>query len=404
MVVSYHLSTYFAREYFVWFLRSHVGSELCEEPSAKPLNMKSTTLALAMFKTLLLCCGALLIAYFVYEVRSVIAYILFAVVVALIGRPIKSFLRRQLKLPHILAIALTLLLLVCVLGGIIALFVPLLAEQGENLRFLRLEDIQNELDEMARKVSRALGASPQVVEEIVKETDIETKVAKEIEVGFFTKMINSVMEILGTIGIGLFSVIFISFFFLKDGKLIQRIFVRIFPERHRHGVLNSMEGIKVLLSRYFVGLIIQMTVLFVIYAATLLLVGVENAVVIAFLCALFNIVPYVGPIFGGLIMMALTLTSNLGGNFGSEILRDLGFVAIGITIGQLVDNFFSQPLIFSNSVKSHPLEIFLIIIIAGMLFGVFGMIVAVPAYTVLKVLLKEFVPNNEFVRTFTNGM
>ena len=70
----------------------------------------------------------------------------------------------------------------------------------------------------------------------------------------------------------------------------------------------------------------------------------------------------------------------------------------------MVDNFASQPIIFSNSVKSHPLEIFLIIIIAGLLFGVVGMIVAVPGYTAIKVILKEFLAENKIVTRLTQNL
>ena len=79
-------------------------------------------------------------------------------------------------------------------------------------------------------------------------------------------------------------------------------------------------------------------------------------------------------------------------------------VFVGLVIGQLIDNFFSQPFIFSTSVKSHPLEIFLIIIIAGLLFGVVGMVVAVPGYTAIKVILKEFLAENPVVKKLTKNL
>jgi len=79
-------------------------------------------------------------------------------------------------------------------------------------------------------------------------------------------------------------------------------------------------------------------------------------------------------------------------------------VMIGFIIGQLVDNFFSQPFIFSKSVKSHPLEIFLIIVIGGLIFGVVGMIIAVPTYTAIKVILKEFLADNKIVKQLTKNM
>ena len=152
------------------------------------------------------------------------------------------------------------------------------------------------------------------------------------------------------------------------------------------------------------GLLLQILVLFTIYTIVLLLVGIQDALVIAFLCALFNIIPFIGPIIGAVLMVLLTMTSNLGSDFSTVILPDVGWVLLGFAIGQLVDNLFSQPVIFSNSVRSHPLEIFLVIIMAGLLFGVVGMIVAVPGYTALKVILKEFLSENRIVKRLTQNL
>lgn len=152
------------------------------------------------------------------------------------------------------------------------------------------------------------------------------------------------------------------------------------------------------------GLVLQISVLFVIYTIGLLIIGVENAIVIAFLCALINLIPYLGPMIGGIIMIFLTMTSNLGEGFNTVIVPLILKVLAVITVGQLIDNFFSQPLIFSKSVKSHPLEIFLIIIIGGLLFGVIGMIIAVPSYTATKVILKEFLSENKIVQKLTKNL
>jgi predicted PurR-regulated permease PerM len=136
----------------------------------------------------------------------------------------------------------------------------------------------------------------------------------------------------------------------------------------------------------------------------LLIFGIKNAVVIAFLCALLNLIPYIGPLIGAFLMVVLTMSSNLGASFSEVILPKTTYVMIGFMIGQLVDNFFSQPFIFSKSVKSHPLEIFLVIIIGGLLFGVIGMITAVPSYTALKVIMKEFLSENKIVKELTKNI
>ena len=125
---------------------------------------------------------------------------------------------------------------------------------------------------------------------------------------------------------------------------------------------------------------------------------------IAFLCAVLNIIPYIGPLIGTVLALTLTLLSNLGTDFKTEMLPTAIYVMIGFMVVQLIDNNISQPIIFSNSIKSHPLEIFLVILIFGLLFGVFGMIVAVPIYTVLKVIGKEFFPDNQIIKIFTKNI
>ena len=232
----------------------------------------------------------------------------------------------------------------------------------------------------------------------------ESKLLANLDFGFIPEFLNSFVGVLGTLSVGLFSVIFIAFFFLKDSKMLENVLLLLVPDKNEEKVRKSTASIRDLLSRYFLGLLMQITILFVIYTAVLLIVGIENAVVIAFLCALLNLIPYIGPIIGGVLMAVLTMTSNLGADFSSVILPKTIYVLIGFIFGQLVDNFFSQPFIFSNSVKSHPLEIFLIIIIGGLLFGVAGMIIAVPGYTAIKVILKEFFAENKIVKSMTKNL
>tara|TARA_Y100000815_G_scaffold136488_1_gene123049 strand:+ start:25 stop:744 length:720 start_codon:yes stop_codon:yes gene_type:complete len=239
---------------------------------------------------------------------------------------------------------------------------------------------------------------------MLDESKIEENVLKGLDLKFIPNFINSIVNVLSNFSIGLFSVLFISFFFLKDSKLMQNGILTFVPDNKESNLVKSVEKINNLLSRYFAGILLQLFILFVIYTISLLIVGVENAIVIAFLCALFNIIPYIGPIIGGVTMVLLTMTTFIDADFSTVILPKAIYVLIGLTVGQLIDNFFSQPFIFSTSVKSHPLEIFLIIIIAGLLFGVVGMVVAVPGYTAIKVILKEFLAENSFVKKLTKNL
>ncbi|PNQ72973.1 AI-2E family transporter [Hanstruepera neustonica] len=362
--------------------------------------MNSKEIANGILRALAIVIGISALLYFIYAIQSVIVYILISVVVSLTGRPIVMFLRNKLKFNNTLAVAITMFLLIGVMVGLIMLFIPLLAEQGHNLSLLDINQLESSVKDLYNETTQYFGINALEVEESLKDSHILSR----IDYSVIPNFLNTFMSGLGNFSIGLFSVLFISFFFLKDSKLFENSLMTLVPDNKETRLKKSIDKIKDLLSRYFVGLVLQISVLFIIYTIGLLIIGVENTIVIAFLCALINLIPYLGPMIGGAIMIFLTMTSNLGEGF-NDVIIPITLKVIGvITFGQLIDNFISQPLIFSKSVKSHPLEIFLTIVIAGLLFGVVGMIVAVPAYTALKVILKEFLSENKIVQKLTKDL
>ena len=284
--------------------------------------------------------------------------------------------------------------------GLVRLFIPLIVEQGHNLSLLNIDQLQTNIESLYKQVQNYFNLNNIHVGENMKPVNLLSK----IDYSVIPNFLNSIVSGLGSFSVGLFSVLFISFFFLKDSKLFEDAIMTLVPDDKELRSKQSSAKIKDLLSRYFVGLIFQILILFVIYTIVLLIFGINNAIVIAFLCALLNLIPYVGPLVSAALMITLAMTSNLGESFSEVILPKTIYVMIGFVIAQLVDNFFSQPIIFSKSVKSHPLEIFLVIIIAGILFGVIGMIVAVPSYTAIKVILKEFLSDSKIVKKLTKDL
>jgi len=344
--------------------------------------------------------GIAILLYFLYKIQAVIVYLTIAGVISLIGRPIVLFFRRRLKFKNTIAVIVTMFFMVGVLFGLFSLFVPLIREQSQNLSLLDVNSLQDNLQDLYKQIVDYLSAQDIDIEESFRESNLISK----LDFNAIPDLLNSVLGTIGSFTIGLFSVLFISFFFLKDSRLMESGLMVLVSDDKEVRLKNSIETIKDLLSRYFVGLVFQILILFIIYTIVLLIVGVDNAVVIAFLCALLNLIPYVGPFIGAFLIMLLTMTNFLGMDFQTVILPKTLWVLVGFIIGQLVDNFFSQPVIFSTSVKSHPLEIFLVIVMAGILFGVVGLIVAIPAYTAIKVILKEFLAENKIVRSITKNL
>ena len=360
--------------------------------------MNSKEISNGILKALGIILGISLLLYFLYAIQSVIVYIIIAAILSLIARPVIGFLKKRLKFPNTLSVITAMIVLVGFLLGIIRMFVPLIIKQGESLSLLQTDQLEQNLQSVLNQVNTYfLSKNINLLSEL-KNVDFLS--------GFqaIPNLLNSVASALGSLSIGLFSVLFISFFFMKDSQLLKNAILTIIPNKSETRFSKSTEIIKDLLSRYFIGLVFQITILFVLYTIILLIFGISNAVVIAFLCALLNLIPYIGPMIGAVIMFLLSMTSNLGLDFQTSILPTTIYVMIGYLIAQLIDNFFSQPFIFSKTTKSHPLEIFLIIIIGGLLFGVIGMITAVPMYTALKVILKEFLSENKIVKSLTKNL
>ncbi|MCF6167574.1 AI-2E family transporter [Lutibacter sp.] len=360
--------------------------------------MDSKTITNGILKAVAIIIGVSLLLYFLFSVQSILVYIAISGVISLIARPIIRFLKRKLKFPNTVAVITTMLLFLGLLTGLISMFIPLIIKQGQNLSLLNIDQLQSNIQNILNQLNDYFLLHNIDILNELKNADL----FKNLTV--IPNLLNSVIGMVGNLSIGLFSVLFISFFFMKDTHLLENSIYTMVSDKSESKLKKSITSIKNLLSRYFVGLVFQITILFIIYTIILLIFGIENAIVIAFLCALLNLIPYVGPLIGGVLMLFLTMSNNLGEDFQTVILPTTIYVMIGYLIAQLIDNFLSQPLIFSNSVKSHPLEIFLIIMIAGILFGVVGMIVAVPTYTAIKVILKAFLAENKIVKSLTKNL
>ncbi len=348
----------------------------------------------ATYKLFLISLGVFLI----YTLKELIIHISIAAVLALIGRPLVIFLEEKLKFSPLWAAIVTLSFFITLIIGAFSLFIPLLLEQGNNLSLLNVEELENNFIFLSSQITNFIGL------EYFNNNNLSNNLFSNIGLSSIPDFLNGFLGIISNITIGLFSVIFASFFLLKDSKILEKTVLAIVKKEQEKKFKKAIEKIKDLLSRYFIGLFIQISILLTIYTLVLLLIGIPNAFIIAFLCAILNLIPYLGPIIGAILISVLTMTSFIDFSFTEVILPKTLYVLLGFIFGQLIDNFFSQPYIFSKSVKSHPLEIFIIIIIAGTLFGTIGLMIAIPAYTSIKVMLQSFLEDNKIVKALTKNL
>ncbi|WP_264564533.1 AI-2E family transporter [Flavobacterium sp. N3904] len=341
-----------------------------------------------------------LILFFLYQIQSVLIYLLVSLILTLIGTPILVFLKRRLKFKHTFATITTLVIYILIISGFIMMFIPLVISQGQNLSLLNTVKIEENSLKLINQIGAFLESHHIDSSKILSSSNLSSKINFNILPNF----LNSILGTISNFGMGLGSVLFITFFFLKDREMFLNGAKLLIPDTHEEKILNSLEKINHLLSRYFIGLLLQLFIVFILYTVVLFIFGIPNILVIAFLCAVLNIIPYIGPLIASILAALLTMLSNLGNDFQSEIIPTTIYVLIGFWIVQVIDNNVSQPVIFSKSVSSHPLEIFLVILIAGFLFGILGMIIAVPLYTIIKVICKEFFPENKFIQLITKNI
>ena len=320
--------------------------------------MNSKEITKGIFWAILQLTGLCIITWLLFQLKILLIYMVIAGIVSLIGRPINQFLIQRLKMRNILGTSITIIFLLGLLISLFSLFVPLLVQQGENLSLLEVDLLKNNIETLVEEISIYFQLDNSFWQQQISVDNL----FQNVNFGLLPELLNQTLELLGGFTIGLFSIVFILFFFLKDSHLQKQIILALVNDKITDRVEKSIEKTKNLLSRYFLGLLLQISILLIIYSIVLAVFNVENAFIIAFLCALLNLIPYLGPIVGAVLMMLLTMSSFIGADFSSIILPKTIYVMIGFCVGQMIDNFFSQPYIFSNSVRSHPLEIFIVIL------------------------------------------
>ncbi|MEL6252232.1 MAG: AI-2E family transporter [Bacteroidota bacterium] len=360
-------------------------------------------------RNILFILGALAIATFVWFFGALLGYVLIAAVVALIGRPILRLLDKisikGKKLPAALQAVISLLVILGTIILIFGTFIPPLVSQLNKIQQIAnsntLTQGLNGPIQTIEYYNEQFGFIPE--EQTVPEY-IRSNVNKILNGAKISTILSSIVDFTGDFLIASFSILFIAFFFLKERGLMHGIVMALTPSKYSEEVNNVLEHTKELLTRYFIGVILEVLIVGGLISIGLGLLGVENAFVIGFFAGLFNVIPYLGPLIGGFVGILFAVLGALDMDFNSYILPLALKVLVVFAVVQMIDNFVLQPFIYSSSVKAHPLEIFLVILMAGNVAGVAGMILAIPAYTILRVIAKEFFDQFKLVQSMTKDL
>lgn len=347
--------------------------------------------------------GLIFVFSIFFFLSNLILYTLVAFVVSMIGRPLVQWMHKKLKCPFPIASIVSMVVIIGFIGVVLWFVLPMFIRQGQ--RLINIDYAQFTSDTYLGFGQLTLWLESKGV--YIPETELKTYVMEWLQ-QFIAKInvqsvISNTVGIVSSFGVGLSCVLFITFFFLKDEKLFKKMLFLFIPDNYTSKVENILKSSELLLTRYFRGLTIEVLCMMTFLSLGLFAFGIDNALLYGCLGGVLNIIPYLGPVIGAVIASIFALINHLDVGFSMDQVWIIVKV-VGVFAGSnLIDNFILQPFIYSNSIKAHPLEVFFVIIIAGTLTGPGGMILAVPIYTVLRIIAKEFFRDTKIVKELTKG-
>ncbi|MBE0647588.1 MAG: AI-2E family transporter [Bacteroidales bacterium] len=348
------------------------------------------------------------VGFLFWYFSNIVSYILIAVVVSLLGGPLVKLFNKihiwRFRLPHVVSVILTMLILFAVFAGVFSFFIPLLVTEAKMISEINIGELSGHFHDDIMWLEGWLIQFGVINEKVTLMAVVQEIALKFVSVNMFSLLFTDLFSFTGTFLFELFSVLFISFFFLNDPEMVRRIILTILPDKYADQTIHVMDKSKKLLSRYFVALFLDVIAMIITYSIGLSIIGIKGALVIAFFAGIINIIPYLGPMIATIMGVILGVTSLASTGDFSGIWHVTLLIMLVFLIVIIIDNVVYQPLIYGKSVKAHPIEIFLVIIAAGSIGGVIGMIIAVPTYTLLRIVAQEFLSQFKIVRSLTNKL
>jgi predicted PurR-regulated permease PerM len=350
--------------------------------------------------------GFLVLLLALWRFRSLVGYLLVALALSFAGRPIVLLAQRiKIKgknLPSSFGAALALTLMVGLSLALIQLFAPLFAEQAQAIQELDSRQIRSLFGRLTHWLDADLFFLDLSGQGIRNSEFLLQQMQSLVQLEGVGSLFGGIIGRLGDGFVAVFSILFMAFFFLKDGALFRNVMDAITPDSMVERMQSILDRTTHLLTRYFGGLVIQVIIITTLISLGLQIIGVEHAFLIGLLAGVFNLIPFLGPIVGAFIGLALIATTHA--DDPATLTALLGWGAVIFLMAQLVDNFFTQPVIFASRVHAHPLEIFLVISIAGSLAGIAGMILAIPGYTLFRIVAQELFSGFKVVDRLTKNL
>lgn len=310
--------------------------------------------------------GLVLLTYALYNLKGILAPICFSFIIAILLNPLVNKLQRK-GAHKLVAIGLSLLVALLVVGGILYFISTQLMTFGENLPQLKL------------KFNEHLADLQQWVAVNFKFTIAkQQKVLDDLAISGQSFLGGALGSALGTLGL-IFLVPIYVFLLLFYKTLIVNFFHEIFAEENTLKVSEVLVETKSAIQSYMVGLLIEALIVAVMNSVALMLLGVEYAILLGVIGALLNMLPYIGGIIA--IALPVIIASVTKDGFTTQ----LGVIG-AYTLIQFIDNNFLVPFLVSSRVQINAFFSIFIVLLGGALWGIAGMFLSIPFLAILKII------------------
>ncbi|MFA4814547.1 MAG: AI-2E family transporter [Candidatus Gracilibacteria bacterium] len=328
------------------------------------------------------------LSHFLGEITRVILIFFIAILLSAALTPTVNSLRKY-KIPRPLSVLLMFLLLLLILGFFVSQLIPLVATQLIELA-KSLTSLINKIGAGEVNIPFGLGDRlgpifQDILAQVDKETVInELKTTLEGFAGELQTLAGDTLGVLKAIFNGIFNfvlVLILTFFLIVNGKDVNDFFVSLFPSRHGAYIMVKIEAIQGKIGYWLRGQMILMLLMFSLSLTGLLILGVDNALTLAMMAGIAELLPVVGPIAAGIPAILVA--------FNESPWLAIWVLGLIILLQQIEGNIL-VPLVMRKAVGLSPIIIILAMMIGLETLGIVGMLMAIPVATTLSIFVKEY--------------
>src|SRR5215204_4878519 len=302
--------------------------------------------------------------------KDIITPIVMAFFLAIMLLPVYRFLRRK-RFPETLSIALSILLLLVIMGLLVWFFSSQISQLISDFPLIK-KNVQQHLTSLSVWIDNKWNFSTERQVKLINEQNDKLLNYAGGVLGGAASSVTGILIFVGLLPIYIFLLLFYK------NLLLRFVFLWFAKSTHAR-VEEVMRESEVIIKSYLIGLLIQISYITILLGGILLLIGIKHAILIGAIFAILNLIPYVGALIGNIIGVLLTLSS-------SQEIWPIFAVLGTIAFVQFLDNNILMPRIVGSKVKINALITILGVIVAGALAGISGMFLSLPVIAVLKII------------------